>query len=105
MRRKHKVIVQNYSKTIGGVGQAKYDTPDGPPVPVPCNVHPLDADLVVANGLQESDTRLVVADFWPGRTHSRISYQGAEWDQHAPPQVHDISTNAQSVQVIIKKRG
>lgn len=105
MRRKHVVLVQNFLKTTGSLGQAKYDEPDGEPIRVLCNAHPLDAELIKTNGLQEHDTRHLYADFWPGNAHSRVTYNGATWEPHGLPQVYDISAAANSVQIIIKKRG
>ena len=99
------VHVQNFTKTIGGIGQNKWDTPDGLPIPVPCNVHPLTAEELVADGLQSIDSRKVVADKWPGNIHSRITFRDEEWDQVGPAKVHDISDHANSIQITIKKRG
>jgi len=105
VRRQDVIIVQNYSKTVGNIGQTSYDTPDGPPVKVECNVYPLDADEETRYGLQEIETRKVVCDAWPGRAHSRMTFEGENWDQHAPEKNYSKSFSARSVQVVIKKRG
>lgn len=105
MIRRHTITVQNYTASTGGIGQPKYNVFDGYEIEVPCNVHPLTAELITTYGLQEVDARLVVADSWPGNTHSTITYAGATWDQQGPAKVNGISDGARSVQFIIKKRG
>lgn len=107
MRKQDVVSVQQYTKSTGGIGQAVY-TASGEPVTVPCNVYPLTAEEVTTYGLQEIETRSVVCDLlpgWPGRPHSRITFEGAEWDQYAMPKTYNKTRAATSVQIIIKKRG
>lgn len=103
MRRQDVVEVQQYKATRGGVGQNVY-TADGPLILVPCNVYPLTAEEITTYGLQLVETRTVVCDSWPGTPHSRILFEGAEWDQHAVPKAFNKTRAARSVQIIIKKR-
>lgn len=105
MIRQDLAYVQNYSKSIGSIGQSKYDEMDGNPIPVPCNVYPLTAAEMESYGLQLIETRSVICDAWPGDIHSRITFDGAEWDQYGPVKTYDKSWGVRSVQVIIKKRG
>lgn len=98
-------MVQLYTKTTGGIGQNKYDTPVGEPIKVACNVYPLTTEEETAAGLQSIDTRKVVCDAWPGDLHCRVTFDGAEWDQHAPAKDFNKSWAARSVQLVIKKRG
>lgn len=105
MRRQDVVTVQNFTKTVGGIGQAKYTTPNGKPVKVPCNVYPLTAAESEAFGLQLIETQSIVCDAWPGNVHSRITYQGEAWDQVGPVKTFSKTFGVRSVQLVIQKRG
>lgn len=105
MRRQDLAWVQNYKASPGGIGQNKYDVLDGPTRAVECNVYPLSTALIDTLGLQLVDSRLLVCDAWPGNVHSIISFDGALWDQAAPPKNYNKTHGVRSVQVVIKRRG
>lgn len=100
---RHRVTVQGYTKQAGTAGSVY--APHGDPVVVPANVHPLSTTELTNLGLQASDTRRVHARIWPGDMHSRVTFQGAEWDQVAPAQLYDMSPATTHYEVIIRRRG
>lgn len=105
MRRRHVITGVQYESFKGSAKQTEYRPVFGPqPAPVPCNVHPLDAAEVQFYGERSRDMRKVFADTWPFDTHSRLTFQGAEWDQVEPEKDHDLGVRTKHQEIIIRKR-
>lgn len=108
MRRRHTITGVLYEKTAGSAGQAEWvpiEIADGDPVPsVRCNVRPLSAEEVQFWGDRGKDTRIVFADTWPFDIHSRLTFEGAEWDQVEPEKNFDFGAATKHHEVVIRKR-
>lgn len=103
-RPKHKLTVQLYVKSPGSIGQDTY-TPSGLPIPVEGNKHPLTAQEIEVNGLQNFTTTNWHTTSWPGDQHCRVTLDGAEWDQIGEAKLFDMSARTRHYEVILRKRG
>lgn len=103
-RPKHELMVQLYVKSPGSIGQNEYE-PTGDPVPVKGNKHPLTAQEVEANGLQNFTTVNWHSIKWPGDEHCRVTLDNAEWDQIGEAKLFAMSTRTLHYEVILRKRG
>jgi hypothetical protein len=101
------VRVQNMLPTIGTSGQTKYVEPDGEPVDVRCNVYPLSSDERSDIGLVNDVTVQAILHHaeWPGDQHSRITYDGAKWEQVGPADRYVVGHASRNVRVVLRKVG
>ena len=105
MRRRHSISGVNYMPVKGSASQTEWVPVMGPALaPVKCNVHPLDTAEIQFYGEQSRDMRKVFADSWPFDTHSRLTFQGSEWDQVEPEKDHDLGERTKHHEIIIRKR-
>lgn len=103
-RPKHSLTVQLYEEVAGSVGQKEFQ-PVGAEIPVRGNKHPLTAQETEDYGLQNFTTTNWHSTSWPGDQHSRVTLEGAEWDQIGEAKLFDMSERTRHYEVILRKRG
>lgn len=103
MRYRRIASVQRRVERKGKAGQVEY-VDDGLPIPVRGNLYPLTTDEVQFYGDRGTDTRKWFCQVWPGDMHSRITLDGAEWDQVEPAKTFDAGVRSRHVEVILRKR-
>lgn len=102
-RQRDKLIVQNYTDTVGSEGQSEW-AKSGEPFSVTCNVYPLTASESESLGLQNIETRAVHIHFggWIGNQHSTIEHDGRTWQQIGPAISYTKGQRTGHVRLIIE---
>lgn len=103
MRRRHKITGRRRESYEGSAGQTEYRDVDEEPKTVACNVRPLSVDEQSYYGDRAVVRRKVFADTWPFDIHSRLTFDGAEWDVE-PEQRFDYGAGTKHVEVVIRRR-
>ncbi len=100
----HEVVVTPRIRTRDAGGAPVWA--DGTPVAVRAVVQPLTAVERVDLGLATETTRKVLTpEHWPGGLHSRITWDGRDWDQVGEARTYVTGRRSQHDEVVIKARG